>query len=104
MYLVNTYENLGGKINQKLKKNGLSKWNKEMWVNLTPYALDITNNKFKYECGEKPKSQKKEPSICRPTKKINNKTPSLAQDFTKKQIKKALKIKKDKKTIVWNKL
>ena len=104
MYLVKEYERLGGKINQKLKRGGLATWNKEKWKNLTPYALGLTNDKFKYECGNDPKIQKNNPSICRPTKKINKDTPSLAQEFTKKQIIKALEIKKKGKRINWDKL
>ena len=104
MYLVKEYERLGGKINPKLKKDRLSIWNKEQWKNLTPYALGLTNNKFEFACGDAPKKQKKIPSICRPTKKINKDTTSLAQEFTKKQIIKALEIKKKGKRINWDKL
>ncbi len=104
MYLVKEYERLGGKINPKLKRDGLSIWNKEEWKNLTPYALGLTNDKFKFECGDAPKKQKKIPSICRPTKKINKDTTSLAQEYNKKQIIKALEIKKKGKRINWDKL
>ena len=48
--------------------------------------------------------QKSNPSICRPTKKVNKDTTSLAQSFTKKQIKKALEIKKKGRRIDWDKL
>ena len=48
--------------------------------------------------------QKSQPTICRPTKKVNKDTTSLAQTFSKKQIIKALKIKKQNKRINWNDL
>jgi len=104
MYLVKTYGKLGGKINQKLKNGKLNIWNKEKWKNLTPYALGLTSNKFKYECGDAPIKQKKIPSICRPTKKINKDTTTLVQEYNKKQIIKALEIKKKGKRINWDKL
>tara|TARA_R110000787_G_scaffold11457_1_gene38003 strand:- start:1062 stop:1466 length:405 start_codon:yes stop_codon:yes gene_type:complete len=104
MYLVKTYEKLGGKINPKLKNGKLNIWNKEKWKNLTPYALGLTSDKFKYECGDAPIKQKKIPSICRPTKKINKDTTSLAQEYNKKQIIKALEIKKKGNRINWDNL
>ena len=106
MYMVEQYERLGGRINQKLKtKSKLKTWIKEKWVNLTPLAMGIETSISKLpKCGIKHSEQKTNPSICRPTKKINKDTTSLAQSFTKNQIIKALKIKKQKKRINWNDL
>jgi len=106
MFLVNTYKKLGGKIDDSIKnKSGTEKWNNEKWKNLTPYALgNIKSIKKTPACGYRGKNQKDNPSICRPTIKIDKTTPKLAQDYTKSQIKKALKIKKTGKNITWNKL
>jgi hypothetical protein len=106
MFLISKYEELGGRINPEAKKkSGTEKWNKEVWKNLTPLATgNIKKIKDLPACGMKGKKQGKLPSICRPTKKIDSKTPTLAQEYTKGQIKKALEIKKKGKTINWKEL
>ena len=106
MYLLETYKKLGGRINQKVKKNsGTEKWNKEEWKNLTPYILGkVKSIKDAPACGERHKLQVKNPSICRHTKKVSKDTPTLAQEYNKAQIRKALEIKKKGKRIFWNKL
>ncbi len=105
MYLVEEYERLGGRINKNLKKSGTATWNKESWINLTPIAMGIeTKIKNLTACGNKHPKQKKNPTICRPTIKVNKNTTSLAQSFTKSQIKKALQIKKKGLRIDWSKL
>lgn len=105
MYLVEEYERLGGKLNKKLKKGGTATWNSESWKNLSPIALGLeTDIKKLPPCGKKHPKQKKNPTICRPTKKVNKNTTSLAQSFTKAQITKALEIKKQGKRINWKEL
>lgn len=105
MYMMEQYEKLGGRINKNLKKSGTATWNKEKWVNLSAIAMGIESNiKNLTACGEKHPKQKKNPTICRPTKKVNKDTPKLAQSFSKSQIKKALEIKKKGKRINWNEL
>ncbi len=106
MYMVEQYEKLGGRINPKLKtKSKLKTWRSEKWVNLTPIALGIeTSIKDLTVCGIRHPKQKKNPTICRPTKKVNKDTTSLAQSFSKSQIKKAFEIKKKGKRINWNEL
>lgn len=106
MYMVEQYEKLGGRINPKLKtKSKLDNWRQESWVNLTPIAMGIeTSIKKLPKCGIKHPKQKKNPSICRPTKKVNKDTTSLAQSFSKTQIKKAFEIKKKGKRVDWSKL
>jgi hypothetical protein len=106
MYMVEQYEKFGGRINQKLKtKSKLENWKDESWVNLTAFALGLeTDIKKLPKCGIKHSEQKKNPTICRPTKKVNKDTTSLAQSFTKSQIKKALEIKKKGKRIDWSEL
>ena len=105
MYMMEQYEKLGGRINKNLKKSGTDKWLKEKWKNLSPIAMGIESNiKNLTACGQKHQKQKKNPTICRPTKKVNKDTPKLAQSFSKSQIKKALEIKKKGKRINWNEL
>lgn len=84
----------------KSNKGSLMRWTKEEWVNLN--ALKDRN--IKLACGTKYKGQK-EPTVCRPSKKVNEKTPKpLAKDLTKKQIEKAIQIKKKGKPVQWKKL
>jgi len=103
MFIMQTYEELGGKVISD-KKSKLNNWLKENWKNLTGVALGKTKLKDAPVCGNKDKNQGKNKTICRPTKKINNKTTSLASEFTQKQLKKALKIKNEGKRIDWSKL
>jgi hypothetical protein len=86
----------------KANKGDLLRWNKERWQNLTGL---LTDNK-RLPCGTKGKKQIDEdlPSVCRPSVKVNSKTPKLASNFTDKQIKKAIKQKQKGKRILWDKL
>jgi hypothetical protein len=86
-----------------VKKGGLQTWFSEKWRNLTP--LTLGDNTF-YDCGEKSKEQIKKglPSVCRPTVKVNEKTPVLAKNYSIEQIKKAVEIKKKGGMIYWSKL
>lgn len=87
----------------KKETQDLIRWNKgEKWQNLTPKAVGDDNF---YECGRKGKTQGNLPSVCRPSVKINEKTPKpLAKELTKEQIKKAIEIKKKGGRIDWMKL
>jgi hypothetical protein len=91
----------GNKTTEK-ERLDLIRWINEKWINLT---AKITDNKI-LPCGTKGKKQieQKLPSVCRPSVKINNKTPSLASNYNKEQITKAVKIKKDGKIIKWKSL
>jgi hypothetical protein len=102
MYINKEYKKAGGKVKSD-KKDNLSRWRRERWVNLSPYVEGLTNDIKKYECGERPENQKGN-SICRPSVKVNKDTPKLAQNFTKSQIKKAYEIKQKNKRIMWEKL
>jgi len=95
---------LGAMDNKPTKKgSSLLRWRDEQWANLTPKTLN--DNKF-YPCGTKSKTQeiKGLPSVCRPTKKVSKETPTLANQYNKKQIKKAVEIKKKGQTIKWKDL
>lgn len=85
------------------KKASLLRWEEEKWLNLTPRIL---NDNKKYPCGTKSQKQKelKLPSVCRPSVKVSEKTPMVAKSFSKEQVKKAVKIKKEGKVIKWKAL
>ena len=102
--IMKTYKYRGGKVKETGDGKNLSRWFKEKWVNLTPYGEGLVNNKLVYACGERHPDQKG-PSVCRPSVKIDSKkTPIVAQKFDRAQIKKAVKIKANKKRIVWSEL
>ena len=108
MQLIRTYKELGGRINEKFSKPGVtfgkggtSTWRSEKWKNLSPVALDLTSIKKAPVCGVKHPKQGKNKSICRPTIKINSKTPKLAQDYSKTQIRRAQQLKNKGKIIQW---
>ncbi len=105
MAIQKEYKSRGGIIEGDNKKD-LKKWRKEKWINLTPYALgDIKKITDAPKCGEKHPKQGNNKSICRPSKRINKKTPKLARSYTKEEIKKALKLKNlGVKKIEWQKL
>jgi hypothetical protein len=86
------------------KEADLKRWKDEKWENLTPRLLGDT--KF-YPCGKQSEEQKKKglPSVCRPSVKINDKTPTpLSKNLTITQIKKAVDLKKTGKRINWQTL
>lgn len=91
------------------KKQDLLRWGSptkgEQWINLT--ATYITDKDKEYPCGQKGKKQKqkKMPSVCRPKKKVNEKTPKpLAGQVSTQKIKKAIAIKKKGEYIKWSEL
>jgi len=84
----------------KLNKGKLIDWTNEKWQNLT---ARLTDGEF-YDCGTKGKKQKKQdlPSVCRPSIKVNDKTPKpLAHEIDNKTIKKAIKMKQQGQRINW---
>lgn len=84
------------------KKKDLLRWKNEKWQNLTAKITD--GDKF-YPCGMKGKKQKEKnlPSVCRPSVKVNDKTPKpLSGSISKQKIKKAVDIKKKGEYIKWN--
>lgn len=110
LQILKEYKKQGGQIDESKKRNGLTTWLNEKWINLTPFAEgSIRNISQSPKCGTRGTrgtlgTNQKGPSICRPSKKVNKDTPKLAQNFSKKQIQKALEIKKSGNRIDWNKL
>jgi len=86
----------------KANRGALLNWTKEKWLNLTALLTD----KKELACGTKGKKQKELglPSVCRPSVRTNKKTPMLAKEFSNKQIKKAIELKKKGKRINWSEL
>ena len=104
-WIVREYKKRGGKYSGKKstkkrsKLSGLKRWYKEKWVDLN---RPIKNSKGKIvnykSCGRKSarKSNGKYP-LCRPSKRINYKTPKTYRQISKKSIKKAKKEKSKKR-------
>lgn len=88
-WIVKEYKKRGGKYKGKKNVNsGLTRWYKEKWVNLNKRDK---NGKY-VSCGRKNSKTGKYP-LCRPSKRINSKTPRTIYEISKKSISKA---KKDK--------
>jgi len=86
----------------KANRGALLDWTRQKWLNLTALLTD----KKELACGTKGKKQKELglPSVCRPSVRTNKKTPMLAKEFSNKQIKKAIELKKKGKRIDWSEL
>jgi hypothetical protein len=88
------------------KKKDLTRWGSptkgEQWINLTALLID----KKELPCGTKGKKQKEQglKSVCRPKKKVSEKTPEIASSYSTAQIKKAIAIKKTGARIDWKKI
>ena len=103
-YIVKMYKELGGIINDKLKKSGLNRWFTEEWIQVSPYL----EKGQKIECGGKRVSDRKGKS-CRPLIRITEKTPitipELLELHSKKDI---IKVAKEKERsggrVNWKKL
>jgi len=99
MFIVKKYQELGGKYTKKTK--GLSRWRDEKWVSLKDYLDGKT-----IPCGDDEIGN----NACRPTKRIDSKTPITIQEVIKKFGKAKVrqivnkKIKNMDKTVNWNNL
>ena len=85
-------------------KGGLRTWIDEKWINLSPYAYGVVPFNKSPECGDSSLNPKGVPSVCRPMKKKSKNTPTLANNYTKAQIRKAVEMKKKGKRIMWGEL
>lgn len=93
--LVREYKEKGGKYSgskNKKEKSNLSRWYKEKWVDACSWPK-------RKSCGRT--KSKEKIAYCRPSKKVDSKTPKLIQDLTKTQIKsRCTKKKKNPKKII----
>lgn len=91
--LVKTYKSSGGKYSGKRGKTNLGRWYSEKWVDACAWPK-------RKSCGRKSKSSI---AYCRPSKRIDSKTPQLIQSLSKSQIKSrcSRKKKNPKKRIIY---
>ena len=75
--LVREYKSKGGKYRGSKGKTNLGRWYKEKWVDACAWPK-------RKSCGRKTKEKI---AYCRPSKKVDSKTPKLVQKLTKAQIK-----------------
>jgi hypothetical protein len=79
-------------------EEALRRWKLEQWLNLNALLLDPPQV---LPCGKKYKNQKS-PTVCRPSKRINEKTPTpMAYDLTREQILEAIHQKMQGKRVLW---
>jgi len=75
--LVKTYKSAGGKYSGKKGKTNLGRWYSEKWIDACSWPK-------RKSCGRK---TNKSIAYCRPSKRIDSKTPKLIQSLTRAQIK-----------------
>jgi len=73
MYIQKKYQQLGGKYSKK--GSNLKNWRDEKWIQVLPF---LTQGK-RIECGDAGRGKKS----CRPTKKIDDKTPITINELIK---------------------
>jgi hypothetical protein len=93
-WIVKEYKKRGGKyIGNKPKISGLKRWYKEKWVDLNR-PIKKNNKIIGYEsCGRQSIKKGDTYPLCRPTYRINSKTPKTYKELSKKSIQKAKKEK-----------
>ena len=102
MYIQTQYKKLGGKYKGKKPTQGVTRWNKEKWVQVLPY---LKNGK-EISCGFDNKKDK----VCRPLVRINKDTPITLPELQKLHSKKELmelankKIRDMKGRVFWKTL
>jgi hypothetical protein len=107
-WIVREYKKRGGRYsNSKKNSSGLKRWYKENWIDLN---RPIRNSQKKiigyHKCGRKISKIKGSYPLCRPSNRINKKTPVTYKELSKNSIKKAQALKKKytfKKNIYFNK-
>ena len=75
--LVKMYKNAGGKYRGSKGKTNLGRWYREKWIDACTWPK-------RKPCGRKTKSSI---AYCRPSKRVDSKTPRLIQSLTRSQIK-----------------
>lgn len=82
MYIQKVYKDLGGRYKGKKNTKGVTRWNKEEWIQVIPF---LSQGK-KIACGEDNKKTK----VCRPMKRVDSKTPITLPELLKLHSKKDL--------------
>lgn len=92
-HLVKKYKSLGGKYHGVKKNTSLDRWFKEKWI-------DVCYWPEKKKCGRKGPSSRPYP-YCRPSVKVDHRTPKTVQELTEKQRKaRCAKKRKNPKTTI----
>lgn len=81
MYIQKVYKDLGGKYTGKKNTKGVTRWNKEKWIQVVPFLLEGK----RIACGEG-----QNPKGCRPTVRMDKDTPITLPELVKKHGKKEL--------------
>lgn len=76
--IVKEYKRQGGKYKNDGKEKNLERWFDEKWINVNP-VIGVTDDEAY--------------PVFRPTVKVNNKTPTLAQEIPVKRLKEQFKLK-----------
>jgi hypothetical protein len=89
-WIVKEYKKRGGKYTGSKNKDGLTRWYKEEWVDITR-----KNAKGYLKCGRHSTNTNTNNiyPVCRPSKRINSKTPRTYKEISKSSLKKAIKDK-----------
>ncbi len=101
MFIQKKYQDLGGSYKGKKNEKGVTRWNKEKWIQVVPFL----EKGEKIVCGVGGGGKG-----CRPSKRIDKDTPTTIQELIKKHGKKALlKTAKEKKKdmdkrVLWDNL
>ena len=94
-WIVREYKKLGGKFKgTKTEETGLTRWFREKWVDLNRPITNANGKVLGYEpCGRDSSSYGKYP-LCRPTVRVNSKTPQTWKELSTKELEKARKDKR----------
>jgi hypothetical protein len=100
-WIVKEYKKRGGKYSgKKDSKSGISRWFKEKWIDLNKPIKNSRGKVLGYKkCGSSKKNKDGKYPLCRPSKRINNKTPKTYRQLSKVSLRKAKKDKVSSKSI-----
>jgi len=107
-WIVREYKKRGGKYSgSKSKSSGLKRWFKENWIDLNrPIKNSIGKIVGYHKCGRKSSKSTGKYPLCRPSRRVNSKTPKTYKQLSKNSIDKAKKLKQIytyKKNIIFGK-
>lgn len=90
-WVVKEYKRRGGKYRgSKSRKKGISRWLDEKWINVCKLPKKVPCGRSKLTS----RNWKKKYPYCRPSVRITSKTPKLARELSKKEIKGRCSIKR----------
>jgi hypothetical protein len=93
-WLVKEYKRRGGKYAGKRSRSrkessGIDRWMREKWINVCKLPRKVSCGRSKLS-----KSWKRNYPVCRPSIRVNSKTPTLASQISKSEIKRICSIKR----------